>query len=330
MRGPPRHVSAFCLLAGVVVAPSLAADAPAPCVRVGALSVSAAAVAERLAALPDYQRRALAPSPEELPRRFVETALVPELLLTAEAQRRRLAESSAATASVREVLRAALVEDLRRELRQRSPITDAEVERYYDAHRTRFQRPSRLRIWRILVANAAEAAEILAVARGPGGPQRWSDLARERSRDKSTAMRKGDLGFVRPDGTTDAPTVRVAPALYEAAARVPDGELVPEPVPEGTHLAVVWRRGSLAAVEEPLGVAAPRIRAALEREQLDQAVKRLVADLRASHLTLGDAAALEALPALPAPDVLGLPPPVLSAVAPARSGAPEPTDRGLR
>jgi len=330
MRRSPWSARWFALALGAAAAPGLAADGGAPCVRVGSLSATPADVAARLAALPSFQRRALAPTPEELTRRFVDTVLVPELLLTAEAERRHLAESPAAASSIREVLRAALVDAQSRELSARSPISDAEVARYYDAHRDQFQRPPRLRIWRILVDDPGRAAEVLTAVQGPGGPQRWSELARERSRDPTTAMRRGDLGFVRPDGTTDAPTVRVDPALYAAAEKVRDGELVPTPVPEGARLAVVWRRGSLAAVDEPMAAAAPRIRAALERERLDQAMRSLIAELRARHLTLGDEAALEALGRLPAPDALALPPPVLSAVAPARSGAPEPTDRGLR
>jgi len=330
MRRRPWSSRLLWVILAAMATPGLAADRSAPCVRVGALTATPADVAARLAALPDFQRRALAPNPAELPRRFVDAVLVPELLLTAEAHRRHLAESPAAAPSVREVLRAALVEAQRRDLAVQHPISDAEVARYYEAHRDQFRRPQRLRLWRILVDDAAQAAAVLAAVPGPGGPQRWGELARARSLDATTAMRRGDLGFVRPDGTTDAPTVRVDPALYAAAAKVRDGELVPVPVPEGGRLAVLWRRGSLAAVDEPLAAAAPRIRAALERERLDQAMRTLVAELRARHLTLGDETALEALGKLPAPDALSLPPPVLSAVAPARSGAPEPTDRGLR
>ncbi|MBN2194070.1 MAG: peptidyl-prolyl cis-trans isomerase [Polyangiaceae bacterium] len=331
MRVPSRSPSTWRLLVVASLAPGLSAAADdVPCVRVGPLTASARAIEERLAELPEFQRRSLAPLAEDIPHRFLDTVLVPELLLAAEARRRGLGDSPMAADAIRETLRRALVDDLRRELAAKNPVTAADIERYYTSNRERFERPQRLRVWRILVDDDAAARAVLAAARGVDGPRRWSELARERSRDKATAMRKGELGFIYPDGRTDVPTVRVDPALFAAAAEVRDGELVPEPVPEGKYLAVVWRRGTLPATHPPRSEVDPIIRGALERERLDREVRRLITSLRTKHLELGDPAALELVPSLPQPEAPALPPPVLSVVAPQTSGGPQPTDRGLR
>src|SRR5690606_33300409 len=88
-------------------------------------------------------------------------------------------------------------------------------------------------------------------------------------------LRGGDVGFVQPDGKTDVPRVRVPPALFEAAAAVNDGEFVAEPVPEGEHFAVVWRRGSLPAVQSSAAAEAPRIRRLLIESQVHQELETL-------------------------------------------------------
>lgn len=311
---------------------------PAPvCVRVGPSSLDAEQIGARLAALPAFRRAALAARPEELVVRFTDEVLVPELLLAAEAQRRQLTSSPAGAAATREVLRAALVSALRAEIAQHEPITDAEIVARYEAERARFHRPLRIRIWRILVEDELAAREILAAARGVNGPSRWSELARTRSRDPATAMRKGDLGFVHPDGKTDVPTVRVDPALYAAVAPLRDGELCPEILREGSRFAVVWRRGSLAAEQRSLAEATPSLRAALEQERLTLKLSRLIAALERRHVVRGAPELLERLGELPITPPELLPPPILSAARPhvaptppARSAAPTPTDLGLR
>ena len=137
--------------------------------------------------------------------------------------------------------------------------SSSDVEAYYAAHRADFTRPRRLRLWRILLGTEAEAKKLLGEVQGAGGPERWRDASRKVSKDGATRERGGDLGFVHPDGFTDVPELRVDKALFDAADKVDDGALVPEPVPEGSDFAVVWRRGSLTQVNVPLDAARPTI-----------------------------------------------------------------------
>jgi hypothetical protein len=76
----------------------------------------------------------------------------------------------------------------------------------------------------------------------------------------------------------------VDPGLYAAAAKVDDGELVPEPVPEGENHAVIWRRGTRPARDVGLEQATPAIREALARQRTTRAITELLARLRKRSL----------------------------------------------
>jgi peptidyl-prolyl cis-trans isomerase C len=107
----------------------------------------------------------------------------------------------------------------------------------------------------------------------------------EHSLDKSTAMRKGNLGFVSSDGGTAYKDVRVSPAIFEAAAKVKDGQVFPEPVQVGDKAwAVLWRRGSQQTPERTLEMEATTIRGILAKDKVQARVKSLLEELRAKHV----------------------------------------------
>ncbi len=147
-----------------------------------------------------------------------------------------------------------------------------------------FMRPERLRLFRILLPSEADARELRAKF-GPGTTlTEWRAAARERSLDRATHERGGDLGFVAPDGTTDVPEVRVDPALYQAARALTDGEIAPGIVREGEHFALVWRRGHLPPVETPLREIERLATASLLREKAATRVQELTRELRKTQL----------------------------------------------
>jgi peptidyl-prolyl cis-trans isomerase C len=307
--------------------PAHADSADPVAVQVGTASVSVHAIEQRLAAVPDFQRRTFGKTPAEVRRHFVDALLVPELLYAEDARIRNLAATPRARLRIREALARAVGESLRLEaLAKETP--DAELRAYYDANHDEYEKPERIRIFRILVDDEALATRILGEAAGSGGPLRWTELARDHSLDAATKLRSGALGFVLPDGRTDVPQVAVDPAIYAAASKVKDGELVPAPVKEGSHLAVVWRRGTLAKVSRPFEGERETIRALLARQRAERALAELREQLRKSELTDENPALLESLP----PDS----PPAGSA-RPASTGSVEPaqpipkqSERGLR
>lgn len=306
-----------------------AADQP-PIARVGSKTVSAAALTRRLARMPDFQRAALGDTPEALKRRVLDSELIPEFLYAEEAERLKLGEQPGFRKRQRELLRDALDRSLRRGTLAEKPVTAEDIRAYFEANRSRFETPQRLRVWRILVNDEAMAKKIIAECQGTTGVQRWSDFAREQSLDKATHLRNGDLGFIHPDGDTDTPTLRVDPSLFTAAAQLKDGELGLSPVKEGLHYAVLWRRGSLKPVVRTQLQEEGSIRQVLERQRLQAARDALLVELRSKYVSAQDESPLDSFKF----DVAeaATPPAALRSPHPAAAGSSPPTagERGER
>lgn len=162
-------------------------------------------------------------------------------------------------------------------LTETPPPSEAVLTSFYAEHHYEFEKPERFRLFRILVDSEAEASALLQKLPAVVQLETWRALAREHSRDRATHQRGGDLGYVSPDGSTDVPEVRVEAGLYAAAQSLADGELLRRPVPEGERFALLWRRGSLAAVSRPLPEVkeqlSARLRHASAQEQLEGLVQ---------------------------------------------------------
>lgn len=182
---------------------------------------------------------------------------------------------------------------LEKQLSEEQVVSDAEVSAYYERQRAFYVAPQAVHLWRVLLPDEASALSLIAQLDGQvASLSKWSNLARELSLDEATKHRSGSLGFVRADGSTDVPQVRVDPALYRAAEQVEDGELVPKPVAEGEHFAVVWRRGTRPALERSLASEADNIRSILRRTKAQMALDELLVRLRNEHVTQFDPAPL--------------------------------------
>ncbi len=262
----------------------LAAD-PKPIAKVGNETVSTADLSRRLARIPEFQRAALGDTPDKLKRQVLETLIVPDLLYAAEGARLKLGDRPSLRDREREILRQAMDHELRAQTARLAPVTGEDIKAYFEANRARFETPRRIRIWRILTDDEALAKKILEDSQGVDGLKRWSQYARESSLDKATQLREGDLGFVHADGNTDAPTLRVDPALFTSADHLADGELAKEPLREGSHWAVIWRRGSQSAILRTVAQEGGSIRQVLERERLEKARQDLLGELRTKYVS---------------------------------------------
>lgn len=286
------------LVAGVLCGAIANAGPTAPdqdaVLRVGQSSLGLDELQRRLDTIPSFQLATLGKTPSAIREGFVNEVVVPELLLSQEADARKLRETPQVRQLTRQLLARALEDSIRRQAEQ-AIINDDAVAKYFDGHRAEYGRPERVRLFRLLVASRAQAEQLLAKAKQLKDMGEWRNLVREHSLDKATSMRSGDLGFVTADGNTDVPRVRVAPSLFEAARAVKDGELVPEPVPEGKRFAVVWRRGSVGAVEPTLADEAPRIRRRLIEERVRTNLDALVRERTHSDVERRDLTILEEL-----------------------------------
>jgi peptidyl-prolyl cis-trans isomerase C len=140
-------------------------------------------------------------------------------------------------------------------------------------------------IWRILLATREEAQAVLDDVKKDLTPKHWNEVCRDKSLDKATSMRGGNVGFVSPDGSTAEAGVKVDPVLVKAAMGVKDAELVPEPVREGERWAVVWRRQGMRAVERDLESEKGNIRQTLLHARTEEKIKGVLEALRKDRLT---------------------------------------------
>jgi peptidyl-prolyl cis-trans isomerase C len=252
--------------------------------KVGTRRVTVDELNRRIAALPPFQLRSFGRSADEVRKNFLERVVIREALLAQGALDSKLAERSDVAERIRGVLQSAMLARARADVLRDSPVTDAEVKQYYDANPTKFHAPVRIAISRIEVAKREEAAAIIKDFQADPSAKRWLELARDKSLDKATALRGGNLGFVSPDGSTDEAGLKVDRAILTAVATVEDGKLVPEPVQEGERYAVVWRRQSMRAVDRPLALEAPSIRQVLTHEKTEARAAALLTQLRKDHL----------------------------------------------
>jgi len=293
--------------------------------EVGPLAIDAETVLARAARWAPLARAHSGATWSEQRRRLLEDTLIPEALLTVEAARTDRRERPVRDAALAQ----ALLVDLQRQVAARG-ATSAEIESYYAAHRSDFETPKSILIWRILLRKESQAQAILSELRVPNDGV-WSRLARERSVDTATNMRSGSLGYVAADGQTHMPQLRVSRVLFAAAETLQDGQLAPQPIAEGDGFAVVWRRASRDASVRPLADAASEIRAQLLAEKFAEQSAALTLGLRQTDLHEHQPALLAGYephfsdPGF-APPLATPPPPPLQAVSP----SPRATDLGLR
>lgn len=295
---------------------------------VGDSPIESSQLLTRIRHLSEAQLTRFGATPSEQRRTVLQQVIAPEVAEEQEAKLLGIVREPGVDRKIQGVLRDALVMKL--EATAQASITQAELEQRLVDYQARFSAPAGIRLWRILVATEGEAERILKENTGPQAVAHWSEEARKNSLDRATNMRRGELGIVYPDGRTQAPTVRVDPALYAAANQVKDGELVPKPVKEGERYAAVWRRGSLPAQSFTLKDTEPTLRLLLTREKVARALSALVAELRTKASTHVDPAALELLPPAPPRSVqeFARKPPTISSAA--GSPIPSVTPLGLR
>lgn len=252
--------------------------------KVGERTITVGELEDRLAGIPPFQLATFGASPRDVVDAYVQQVLVRDLLLAEGAHERRLDTKEPALHQLARTRSSATLRAVRRDLGTPSSISDADVRAYYDAHLDRFDAPERVNLWRILCATEADARAVLDEASRDLTTTRFNDLARERSLDRATKFRGGNLGFLDPKGVSNQAGLTVDPALVKAAAEAKEGALVPHPVAEGDAFAVVWRRATVPATRRSLDDAAPEIRATLYRERAEAGEKKLIDELRQKHV----------------------------------------------
>ncbi len=274
--------------------------------KVGSVTISAADVQRRMAGIPPFQLKSFGRDANEVRRNFLERVLIKEALLAQGAAASDLVEKPEIKDRLRGALRTAMLNKLRAEAASSQPVKAEDVKGYYDANPAKYKAPARVSISQIVVAKKEEAEEILARLQKDGSPKTFGALARERSIDKATKMRDGNLGFVQPDGVTSEPGMKADPAVVEAVSVAKDGEIIPHPIQVAQGWAVVMRRQGMAGHERPFELETGPIRQILVHERADARIRSTLERLRKERLTEYEPANLDELEVSPTGD-LGTP-----------------------
>ncbi len=232
-------------------------------------------------------------------------------LLAHEARRIGLHEEPEVRDRIRQMLREEVMKKLRAELPAPGEIPQAEVRAYYDQHRAEFREPERRRVAHIALADRAKAQKVLEQAK-TASPDQWGKLVRENSSDKSEkpsatapAELAGDLGIVSPPGDARGKNPRVAEPLRKAVFAIDKiGGVHPELVEHDGKFHVVRMTGKTDARDRSFAEAERNIRITLLQKKLDDAQKKLEAELRERFPVKVDDKALEKLE-IPTPEPTG-------------------------
>jgi peptidyl-prolyl cis-trans isomerase C len=298
-------------------------------VRVGTSAITVGEFERRMAKLPRFQLATFGNTPQEIRHAFLQKVLIPEYLFAQAAKESELDNDVDVRGRTRDVLKSATLRELRDKGASQSPPAEQEVRAYYEAHKTQYDSPGRYAIWRILVAGKEEAAALIAQARKDPTPKTWNELARNKSLDKSTNQRGGNLGFVTEAGDSSDGKIKVAPAIITAVKAVKDGELVDQPVQEGSGWAVVWRRSSVPEVHRSLREEEANIRRQIAQEKSQTQQEKVLAGLREHEVHDVNASVLDLIE-ISSTGQLGARGKPGRVVRKPSAGPPENTPRGLR
>ena len=271
------------LIAQTATAPSDAPQADVVVARVGDTKITLRELEARMKEAPRNVLQTMGSTPAEIRRAYLDQVLVPAALFAEEAKAKGMADRRDVRDRILAILRLALVRDLKSEAGA-DKVDAAAVKAYYEANADKFSMPKRIGVYRILVGSEGEANALLKEVGNPPDPKVWNDLTRDKSLDKATRLRGGNLGLVAEDGTTGQAGEKVDAAIYAAADAVKDGELVPRPVKEGDKWAVVWKRETSRATVRSLELETENIKATLADERLKKVTQDVLGRLRGELL----------------------------------------------
>jgi peptidyl-prolyl cis-trans isomerase C len=269
--------------------------------KVGDYEIKVNEVQKRLAEVPLFQLKNMGDTPSDVRTRFVEEIVKLEIMVQG-ARLQKLDNLPDVDERIRSVMVSALLNDLANEAAHDGVVSDEKVREFYEANAGRYLPQQRIMIWHIEVKTKVEAEKLL-VTINSGAEFKdeasfvtaWDNLARTNSIDKSTYMRKGNLGFVQPDGSTAHKDVSVPKAMFDAAATIKNGQVYPEPLQVESSWVVLARRGSHDTAHRTLESETTTIRGFLAREHVMDRRKALVERLRATHMKEKNERVLEQL-----------------------------------
>lgn len=167
----------------------------------------------------------------ERKRQFVENLVLNELVFE-EGQREGLDRDPDIERQVEDLRHRLVVQRVMRKFQTPPEISDEQVRKYYDDNQALYA-GTQVRAKHILVKDEATASQIAVEVRA--NPEKFGDIAKEKSTDTATAQKGGDVGLFGQG--------RMVPEFEKAAFALKEGE-ISEPVKTqyGYHVIMVTER----------------------------------------------------------------------------------------
>ena len=219
-------------------------------------------------------------------------------LLAMEATAKGYDKEPLAQQELRAILRDAMLAEARKGAPTPADIPESEVRAWFEAHRAEYKDPERRRVSVIVLANQAEAENVLAAAKKSAGAAQWGELVRSRSLDPQARANvpidlAGDLGIVSPPDDPRGDNPRVHAEVRAAVFEISDlGGIHDKVVASGGRFYVVRLTQKIAPHERTYEEAERSIRVKLAQDKLRTKEDELIAGLKKSVKVEIDEAAL--------------------------------------
>lgn len=211
-------------------------------------------------------------------------------LLAQEAVKRGLDKGPEIEAGVRQIMRDAMLSEVRKNVPKPADFATGDLRAYYEAHKDRFIEPERRRVASIVLPDEASALRVLALAQKSQKPTEWGELFFSHSTNRSAVDKAqtpldlaGDLGIVGPPSDAKGSNPKVPAALQEAIfdpALVKLGDILPRVVKDGGAFHVVRLAGKTEGHTRSFEEAERSIRVLLSQERLEAAEAAMDEELK--------------------------------------------------
>jgi peptidyl-prolyl cis-trans isomerase C len=233
--------------------------------KVGSVTITQDDVEAELKALPEQIQKMFVGA--EGMERFVDE-LVKKEILYQQAKKEGLEKNPEYQKKVEDFKRISLISLLlEKEIESKAKVTDADLKKYYEAHKAELTTGGQLRASHILVKSEGEANKILEQLKKGGD---FAKIAKEESIDKNSAVRGGDLGFFARG--------QMVPAFENAAASLKVGEIVgPVKTQFGYHIIKLTgkKEGQLVEFDKVKDLLRQRATAEKQKELFDTYIEGL-------------------------------------------------------
>jgi peptidyl-prolyl cis-trans isomerase C len=164
-------------------------------------------------------------------------------------------------------------------------VKDDEMKKFYEEHKTEYNKPEEVRVSAIIVKDKATADKVAAEAKGPKGADNkgFRDLVTQYSTDEASKTRGGDLRYFASD-SKDVPA-----EVVKASFGLDKTGEVAGPIATKGGFYVVKQTGRRKALSKSFDEVKRQIQNRLYRDKRTQAMEDFVANLRkAAKIAVND------------------------------------------